>query len=184
MNDSSSLQMVTLPVVADPNDPNRVVPADDADAVITALNTFGATAPKALPAPSQVTVDVVDGSGRDLGAGIVKALGDQGFKARVQGSAAPVAVAEIHYAPNQLAAAETVLAYLPDAKLVPDVSATKAVKVVVGSDFVKLTVPSTTTTLPGQPATSTLAPTTTAPPTTTIPPTTTTTPFDQPCPQN
>ncbi len=79
VNDSSSLQMVTLPVVADPNDRNRVIPADDADTVVAALNTFGASTPKALPAPSQVTVDVVDGSGRDLGAGIVKTLGDYGL---------------------------------------------------------------------------------------------------------
>jgi hypothetical protein len=78
----------------------------------------------------------------------------------------------------------SLLAYLPDAKLVPDRTATKAVKVVVGSDFVNLTVPSTTTTVPGHAATSTVAPTTTAPPTTTLLPTTTTTPFDQPCPQN
>ena len=185
VNDSSSLQMVTLPVVADPNDRNRVIPADDADTVVAALNTFGATTPKALPAPSQVTVDVVDGSGRDLGAGIVKTLGDYGFRARTQGSSAvPVAVSEIHYAPIQLAAAETLLAYLPEAKLVPDTTATAAVKVIVASDFMKLTVPSTTTTVPGHPATSTLVPTTTAPPTTTVPPTTTTTPFDQPCPQN
>jgi LCP family protein required for cell wall assembly len=184
VNDPNSLQMVTLPVVADPNDANRVIPADAADGVIAALNTFGASTPKALPAPSQVTVDVVDGSGLDLGAGIVNALADQGFKVRAQGSSAPVTVSEIHYAPNQLAAAESLLAYLPDAKLVPDRTATKAVKVVVGSDFVNLTVPSTTTTVPGHAATSTVAPTTTAPPTTTLLPTTTTTPFDQPCPQN
>jgi LCP family protein required for cell wall assembly len=173
VNDPASLEMITLPVVADPADSNRVIPGDGADAVVAALNTFGNNTPKALPAPSQVAVAVVDASGRDLGAGIVKALADQGFQARAKGSAAPVTVSEIRYAPEQLRAAEALLAYLPDAKFVPDPSATKAVKLVVGSGFVALTLPSTTTTLPGQ----VVAPTTTAPPTTT-----TTLPPEQQCP--
>jgi len=84
-----------------------------------------------------------------------------------------VTVSEIHYAPNQVTQAETLLNYLPNAKFVPDATATKGVKLVVGTDFTVLTVPSTTTTVP-------LAPGETAP-TTTLPPTTTTTqpPIDE-----
>jgi LCP family protein required for cell wall assembly len=174
VNDTNSLEMITLPVAADPQNPNvTLVPGPGADAVIARLNTFGASAPKALPAPAQVTVVVSDGSGKDLGSGVVKAMADEGFKATGTAASPTAAVTEIHYAPNQLAAAETVLNYFPDAKFVPDPTATKAVKVVVGSDFKSLVVPSTTTTVPlapGQTAPSTT--TTTAPPTTTttVPP--------------
>ena len=172
VNDPNSLEMITLPVAADPQNPNvTLVPGAGSDAVVARLNTFGASAPKALPAPSQVKVEVSDGSGKDIGTGVVKALQNEGFKATSGASSPTVAVTEIHYAPNQLAAAETVLNYFPDAKFVPDPTATKAVKVVVGSDFKSLVVPSTTTTVP-------LAPGQTAPPTTTttVPPTTTTAP--------
>jgi LCP family protein required for cell wall assembly len=163
VNDPTSLEMVTLPVVADPADPNRVIPADGADAVVDALNTFGGHSPKALPAPSQVSVDVIDATGKNFGPGVVEALGDQGFKAKADGTASTTAVSEIRYAPGQLAAAEALLAYVPDAKFVPDATATRAVTLVVGSGFTALVVPTTTTTLPGQPAVTT----TTAPPTTT-----------------
>jgi hypothetical protein len=176
VNDPTSLEMITLPVVADPDDPNRVIPGDGSDAVVAQLNTFGDSAPKALPAPSQVSVDVVDASGRDLGVAIVKSLGDQGFVAKAKGTAtattaattATATVTEIRYAPGQLEEAEALLAYLPNAKFVPDPAATKAVKLVIGSDFVNLTLPTTTTTAAGQVA----APTTTAPlpTTTTVPP--------------
>jgi hypothetical protein len=115
-----------------------------------------------------VSVDVVDASGRDLGAGIVKSLGDQGFVAKAKGTAIATTATEIRYAPGQLDEAEALLAYLPNAKFVPDPTATKAVKLVIGSDFVNLTLPTTTTTAAGQVA----APTTTAPlpTTTTVPP--------------
>ncbi|MFN8028190.1 MAG: LCP family protein [Acidimicrobiia bacterium] len=174
VNDTNSLEMITLPVAADPNNPNvTLVPGDGSDEVIARLNTFGASGPKALPAPSQVTVEISDASGKDLGPGVVKAMTNEGFKATAGASAPTVAVTEIRYAPNQLASAETVLNYFPDAKFVPDPTATKAVKVVVGSDFKALVVPATTTTLP-------LAPGQTAPPTTTtVAPTTTTLPPDQ-----
>jgi len=174
VNDPSSLEMITLPVAADPQNPNvTLVPGDGADAVIARLNTFGSDAPKALPAPSQVTVEVSDGTGKGLGPGVGKALAEQGFKARAGADSPTVTVSEIHYAPNQVTQAETLLNYLPNAKFVPDATATKGVKLVVGTDFTVLTVPSTTTTVP-------LAPGETAP-TTTLPPTTTTTqpPIDE-----
>ena len=170
VNDPNSIEMITLPVASDPQNPNvTLVPGAGSDEVIARLNTFGASAPKALPAPSQVTVEVSDGTGKGLGPGVVKALQNEGFKATEGASSATVSVSEIHYAPNQLAAAETLLNYFPDAKFVPDPTATKAVKVVVGSDFKNLVVPSTTTTVPLAPGQ------TAAPTTTTVPPTTTTT---------
>lgn len=169
VNDPNSLEMITLPVAADPQNPTvTLVPGAGADDVVARLNTFGASGPKPLPAPSQVSVDVVDASGKEFGPGIVDQMRKQGFKVTAGGSQPTVAVTEIRYAPEQLAAAETVLTYFPEAKFVPDPTATKAVKVVVGSDFKNLVVPSTTTTVPvvpGQTAPSTT--TTTAPPTTT-----------------
>jgi LCP family protein required for cell wall assembly len=169
VNDPNSIEMVTLPVASDPNNPNvTLVAGDGSDAVIARLNTFSDNTPKALPAPSQVSVEVVDATGTALGVGVTKALVEQGFKATSGSGASTVSVSEIHYAPAQLQAAEALLAYVPDAKFVPDPTATKAVKLVVGSAFTALVVPSTTTTLPGQPA----APITTSPPTTTttVPP--------------
>jgi LCP family protein required for cell wall assembly len=170
VNDPGSLEMITLPVAADPQNPTvTLVPGDGADEVVARLNTFGASGPKALPAPAQITVEVSDATGKDLGAGVVKELQKQGFKATAVASSPTVAVSEIRYAPNQLAAAEQLLNYFPDAKFVPDPTATRAVKVVVGSGFTVLTVPSTTTTVPPAPGQ------TAAPTTTTLPPTTTTT---------
>jgi LCP family protein required for cell wall assembly len=164
VNDQTAIEMITLPVAADPNNPNvTLVPGDGSDEVIARLNTFSDTTPKALPAPSQVSVKVVDATGKGFGPGVTKALVEQGFRATSGPGASAVTVSEIHYAPEQLQAAEALLAYVPDAKFVPDPSAAKAVKLVVGSGFTALVVPSTTTTVPGQPA----APTTTVPPTTT-----------------
>ena len=118
-----------------------------------------------------MTVEVSDGTGKGLGPGRgERHCSSEGFKATAgRELARPSPVSEIHYAPNQLAAAETLLNYFPDAKFVPDPTATKAVKVVVGSDFKSLVVPSTTTTVPLAPGQ------TAAPTTTTVPPTTTTT---------
>ncbi len=174
VNDPTSLEMITLPVAADPQNPNvTLVPGDGSDEVIARLNTFGASAPKALPAPSQVKVEVVDATGKDLGPDTVEQMKRQGFPVTAGASAPTVAVTEIRYAPSQLAAAETVLNYFPDAKFVPDPTATKAVKVVLGANFAALVVPSTTTTVP-------LAPGQTAP-TTTVAPTTTTQPYVDEC---
>jgi LCP family protein required for cell wall assembly len=172
VNDQNSIEMITLPVAADPQNPNvTLVPSDDADAVIARLQTFGNNTPKPLPSPSQVSVEVVDATGTGFGPGVVTALAGQGFRATAGAVAPTVAVSEIRYAPNLAASAEALLNYVPDAKFIPDATATKAVKLVVGSAFSALVVPTTTTTVPGQPA----------PSTTTLPPITTTTlpPADQ-----
>lgn len=173
VNDPSSLEMITLPVAADPQNPTvTLVPGAGSDEVIARLNTFGASGPKALPAPSQVKVEVVDATGKNLGPDTVEQMRKQGFQVTAGASAPTVAVTEIRYAPSQLAAAETVLNYFPDAKFVPDPTATKAVKVVIGANYTALVVPSTTTTVP-------LAPGQTAPTTTVAPTTTTQPPVDE-----
>lgn len=173
VNDPSSLEMITLPVAADPQNPTvTLVPGAGSDEVIARLNTFGASGPKALPAASQVKVEVVDATGKNLGPDTVEQMRKQGFQVTAGASAPTVAVTEIRYAPSQLAAAETVLNYFPDAKFVPDPTATKAVKVVIGANYTALVVPSTTTTVP-------LAPGQTAPTTTVAPTTTTQPPVDE-----
>ncbi len=153
---------------------------DGWEQTVAQLRTFGDnTPPPPIVAPQQVTVKVVDGSGKDLAIGTARALRDQRFHASVAKTTpagattsdagvtttvAPVTTTEIHYAPDQVEEAKALLNYVPDAKLVPDPAATGSVLLVLGTSFPgTITVPPTTTTLPGTP---TIAPTT-APPTTT-----------------
>ena len=172
VNDQSSVRFETLPVDPDPNNPNvTLVPSADADAVIQQLRSFGDNAPKpATVQPSQVKVRVVDATGTNTGQSVVSNLAEQGFQA-TSGPARPtkVAVTEIRYTLEQAAQAKALVAYFPDAKLVPDADAGATVQLVLGSSFPgTITVPSTTTTVPS--STVPGAPSTTAAPTTTTTP--------------
>ena len=168
VNDENSIRFETLPVDPDPNNPMvTLVPAAGAEAVVAQLRTFGDAAPKTPSVvPSQVTVKVSDGSGRGIAKGVADLLAAEGFHASVRTESAPgISVSEIRYGPDQSAAAKALLTYIPDAKLVPVAAGTNAVTLVLGTSFPgSITVPSTTTTIPGTPVT-----------TTTLPPTTTTT---------
>jgi hypothetical protein len=110
---------------------------------------------------------VSDGSGKGLAAAVATTLHDQGFHATPTRATAPVIkTTEIRYAPDQVEEAKALLAYVPDAKFVPDAAATGSVLLVLGTTFPgSITVPPATTTVPGAPATTI----------TTLPPTTTTT---------
>ena len=172
VNDQSSVRFETLPVDPDPNNPNvTLVPSADADAVIQELRSFGDNSPKpATVQPSQVNVRVVDATGTNTGQSVVSKLVEQGFPA-TSGPTRPtkVAVTEIRYAPEQAAQAKALVAYFPDAELVPDANAGATVQLVLGSSFPgTITVPSTTTsvppsTVPGAPSTTAAPPTTTTP---------------------
>jgi LCP family protein required for cell wall assembly len=174
VNDQNSVRFETLPVATYEPDPNRVVASADADAVIEQLRTFGDNAPKpATVQPSQVKVRVTDATGTNVGQSVVSELESNGFKATGAADAkTKVAVTEIRYGYTGAEEAKALLPYFTDAKLVPDPKATGAVQLVLGSSFQNVTVPSTTTTVPGQPV-ATLAPATT----TTVPPAVT-----DPCP--
>jgi LCP family protein required for cell wall assembly len=169
VNDQSSVRFETLPVDPDPNNPMvTLVPSADADQVIEQLRTFGDNAPKpATVQPSQVRVRVIDATGTNIGQSVVSNLAEQGFKATAGPTPpAKVAVSEVRYSTDQAEEAKALLAYFPDAKLVPDSTAGATVQLILGSSFPgKITVPSTTTTV--LPSTVPGAPVTTAPPTTT-----------------
>jgi LCP family protein required for cell wall assembly len=179
IDDSSSVQFTTIPVVPDPNNPNvTVVPAPDADTVLNVLRTFGNNTPKPPTVPaSQVKIEVQDGTGTEYAARVATALQGQGFGSARAGTPVKRAVdgTEIRYGTNQAAAAMTLLAYVPDAKLIvdPTLASSPDVVLVLGKGFTGITVPSTSTTAP---AAGEAAPVTTAPATTT-----TTTPPSQAC---
>jgi LCP family protein required for cell wall assembly len=177
VNDSNSIRFETIPVDPDPDNPNvTLVPSADAESVLAQLRTFGDATPK-IPTvlPAQVTVKVTDATGTNVGASAASELAANGFKATATAPArATVPVSEIHYGYGQAEEAKALLAFVADAKLVPDPKANDAVHLVLGASFQALTVPSTTTTLPGTAATTTTLPTTT---TTTIAPAPT-----DPCP--
>jgi LCP family protein required for cell wall assembly len=183
-NDQTAVQFVTFPTLPDPDNPTvTLVPDPDADPpVLAELNTFGDNTPKAPSVvPSQVTVDVTDGTGRGLAAPVADELVKQGFHARSTApTLKPFYFSEIRYGPAQAAQAKLVADYFPDARLVEDPSLTTAVSVTIGAVFGGLTVPSTTpSTVPAA-----AAATTTPPPTTTTPPDTTSTtlsPEEQNC---
>jgi LCP family protein required for cell wall assembly len=161
--DANSIRFETVPVDPDPNNPNvTLVPSADAERVFAELRTFGDATPKSpTVAPSQVKVKVTDATGTNVGGSVTAALAAIGFRASVTTAArSSLPVTEIRYGYGQAEEAKALLAYVTDAKLVPDPKANDAVHLVLGTSFQALTVPSTTTTVPG-------TPTTTAPPTTT-----------------
>jgi len=170
VNDPDSVRFETLPVEQYRPDPNRLVPSSDADAVVEQLRTFGDDTPKpATVQPSQVKVRVADASGTNVAPSVVKALADQGFAATQGKAASTIPVTEIRYGYGQAEEAKALLDYVPDAKLVPDAGAKDAVLLVLGSSYPgKITISTTTTTVPR--STVPGAPATTAPPTTTTEP--------------
>ena len=172
VNDQNTLQFETVPVVAATADDGQSILnlGDGADAVFQELRTFGDNTPRPpTVVPGQVTVQVSDGSGKGLAfaTATATALSGQGFHATSAKSTTPaIATSEIRYAPDQVEEAKALLTYVPDAKFVPDSTATGHVILVLGTTFPgSITVPPTTTTVPGTPSTTT----------TTVPPTTTTT---------
>ena len=136
------------------------------------MRTFGDNTPKpSTVQPGQVKVRVIDATGTNVGQSVVSTLGANGFQAtRAADAKKKTAMTEIRYGYAQTEEAKALLPYFADAKLVPDPKVNGAVQLVLGSSFQDVTVPSTTTTAPGTPA-STVPPTTstTAPPTVTDP---------------
>jgi LCP family protein required for cell wall assembly len=168
VNDTSAIRFETLPVDPDPDNPTvTLVPSADADQVVEQLRTFGDNAPKpATVQPSQVKVRVTDATGTNVGQSVVSKLVEVGFQATGATAArTKVPVTEIRYGFDQAEEAKALLPYFADAKLVPDPKANDALRLVLGSSFQAISLPSTTTTVPA--STVPGAPVTTAPPTTT-----------------
>jgi LCP family protein required for cell wall assembly len=154
--DNNALRFETLPVEQWPENRNRLIASPDADAVVQQLRTFGDDTPKpATVLPSQVKVRVVDATGTNVGASVVKALADQGFQTTQARTRATIPVTEIRYGYGQSEEALALLPYFADAKLVPDPTAKDSVSVALGTSFGgTIFVPPTTTTVPGTPVTS------------------------------
>ena len=153
---NNALRFETLPVEQWSENRNRLIASPDADAVVQQLRTFGDDTPQpATVQPSQVKVRVVDATGTNVGASVVKALADQGFQATQAKTQATIATTEIRYGYGQSEEALALVSYFPDAKLVPDPTAKDSVSVALGTSFGgTIFVPPTTTTLPGTPVTS------------------------------
>jgi LCP family protein required for cell wall assembly len=185
VNNPNSIKFETLPVETYPPDPNRVQASyPDADAVVAALGTFGDNKPPpASVLPAQVTVKVLDGTGTNIGQGVVSKLAEQGFKASGGTATTKLAQTEIRYGYDSANQAKALVSYFPDAKLVADPTITSGVQLVLGATFSgDITVPSTTTTAP--PSTVAGSPTTTTPPSTTKPTATSSAPIpSDACPQ-
>jgi LCP family protein required for cell wall assembly len=175
VNDPNSVQFETLPTVPDPNNPTAtLVPGPGADDVVNQLRTFGDNTPPAPSVvPSQVRVQVRDATGKNIGEDTLVKLVQTGFQSGGYGvSKKNTLVSEIHYAPEHLALAKALLAYVPTAQLVKDPAISDGVLLVLGWFFPGLVVDPAVaaTTLPPRPVDT--APVTTAPKatTTTVPP--------------
>ena len=166
----------------DPSNPkSTLVLAYGAQTVIDQLRTFdNETPPVPSVLPSQVTVEVRDASGKGIAQDTLNKLVQHGFHSGGYGVARnTVLVSEIHYGPDQLAAAKSLIPFVEGAKLLKDPSLTNKVILVLGQFFPGLTVDPTATTLPAAPVDT--AP---APPVTTAAhaaPTTTTNPASRDC---
>lgn len=106
--------------------------------------TPGATAVR-LPTPASVTVDVLNGAGRDqLATKVTGQLKSRGFTVGTPGTTGALGgVAEIRYGTAGRAGATLLSYYLTGAKLVPASRRDAKIEVVLGSGFRALAAPQT-----------------------------------------
>jgi LCP family protein required for cell wall assembly len=181
VNDSSAIQFETIPTAPDPSNPNAtLVLGDGAQVMIDRLRTFGDnTPPTPSVLPAQVKVEVRDSTGKGIARDTLTKLVQLGFQSGGYRDVVKGAIlSEIRYPPDHLAAAKTVLSYIPGASLVKDAGVSDGVVVVLGSIFPGITVDPTATTLPPIPVQPAPAATDTTAPRAT---TTTTLPASQEC---
>lgn len=173
-----ALDMQTLPVVPAPSNPNRLVVEEAAATpLLDQLRNFGDT-PTNGPVtaqPADVTVSVINGSGKSRAAGGAFAdLQAQAFAPGTTGNTALTARTQVRYAPNALTKGQLVMQYLGGVgQLVQDSTLKNVdVTVVIGSDWRgvhprKKTVnptPTTSTSVAKGPTTGSKSSSTTKPP--------------------
>jgi LCP family protein required for cell wall assembly len=177
VNDPTSVDFEILPYSVNPSNEfgSSLLPQQAAAGALAArLESFGDAPPPPKAVPSQVKVDVVDGTARGYDKSTLDALAAQGFVRGTSASNTSLAhaVTEVHYNPSEVDAAELVLDYVGTARLVPDPQV-KHVTVILGSSFTgTITVPSTTPTTTASPPATTApaaAPVAPGPTTTTLP---------------
>ncbi len=166
-NDQTALDMQTFPWKAGPDQSGQSVlyPDDPAwRSMVARLQTFGSGGVTSVVAPPDVKLRVLNGTGAD---GADEAALDElvkiGFKRGGVGAdpRGTVAITEVRYARGAEAAGKLVLAYVdPTARLVLDPTLKGAdVALVVGSDFVSILVPDSSTTTTTAAAPTPLGPT-------------------------
>ena len=183
VNDTSAIEFATIPWLVNTSNAfgsSLVLKRPDADEMAARLMKFGDKPPPPRILPPQVRVKVVDATGTGVQSAVRDSLVAQGFVDGGTGTnGMPQATTDVRYAPDLVDAAKLLLDYFPDARLVPDPLATDRVVLVLGTDFRgEITVPTTTTTVPG--TATTLAPPSPAPTPTTLP-TNTTLALGSPC---
>ncbi len=144
-NQPGALDMQTLPVVPSPSNPNRLVVNEGAAAPLLDQLRFGATSSTdpVTVQPVDVTVSVVNGSGKDGAAGRAFAdLQAKAFAPGTTGNTTLTATTQVRYAPDARAKGELVAQYLGGVgQLVADSTLTGAdvngvdVTVVIGADW-------------------------------------------------
>jgi LCP family protein required for cell wall assembly len=139
-NDSSAVEMVTIPVEASNDGAHLVLKQPDADSVLARLRSFGESTAKSTEKvlPAQVRVRVLNASGEDGAAG--EALAEfqkYSFAPAGVGNTGHLESTEIHYRPGNENKALLVAGYMQGAgKVVADDSITDAdVVVYVAKDF-------------------------------------------------
>ncbi len=165
----SKIQFVTVPTVAYAPDPNRVAFAPGTDRLWSALRedrVLGEKAPAPAPvdlgpltvSPAKISVEVVNASGVSGLAGQVRAaLSVQGFRQVTLGNAPVAKGAVVEYAPGREAAATTVAAAFPGARLKEVAGIGSSIRVVLGTGapaVVEVDNRIGTTPLPDQPLTA------------------------------
>ena len=194
-DDTTSLEMVTLPSKPGPNQGGQQVLYADTtnpafDQIIERLRTFDTT-PKPQPAPSEITVQVVNASGRaDLAVAVTKQLKELGFTTvePVESSKERIPGVELRVSPDQRAKGNLLLRYIePAAQLTVLPTATPGVDVtiVLGKSFGAIAVPADAVTTADETTAATAAPVDPAvvdPAPIDVPTTTTTLPSSLPAP--
>jgi len=153
--DTSSLEMVTLPSKPGPNQGGlQVLYADTTnpafDQIIQRLRTFDTT-PRPAPAPAEITVQVVNATNRaDLAVAVTEQLKDLGFNTvePIESSKERIPGVELRVSPDQRAKGNLLLRYIePAAQLTVLPTATHGVDVtiVLGKSFGAIAVPADAT---------------------------------------
>jgi LCP family protein required for cell wall assembly len=148
-DDTSSLQMVTLPTRGGPNQGGQsVLYANTAeplfDQIVNRLRTFDNT-PRPAPTPSDITVRVVNASSRaDLAVAVAQELRALGFASveAVEGSAERITGIDVRVAPEESSKGKLLLRYIePTAQLTTVPASDVDVTIVLGRDFRGIIVP-------------------------------------------
>lgn len=169
-DDTSSLEMVTLPSKPGPNQGGQSVLYADTtnpafDQIIQRLRTFDET-PKPAPAPSEITVRVVNATNRpDLAVAVTRRLKELGFDTveAVEGSKERIPGVDVRVTADQAQKGKLLLRYIePTAQLtlVPSAEPGVDVTIVLGKAFESIAVPAdaVTTTDETTPVDATAAP--------------------------